>query len=296
MSPLAGNRASTKREVLFKGIFFSCAALSVLTTFGILFVLGKESLLFFLEVNPLRLVTETDWTPLFADKKYGLWPLLAGTVLTSVIALLVAVPFGLLSAIYLSELAAPLTRRVVKPALEVLAGVPTIVYGFFALVVVTPALQEVIPGLGSFNALSAGLVMGIMITPMISSLSEDAIFSVPRGLREGAMGLGATRLSTIFRVVLPAARSGIAASVLLALGRAVGETMIVAIAAGQQPRLTLDPRGAVETMTTYIVQVSLGDTPAASLENRTLFVVGGALFIFTLVINLISRRLVRERT
>jgi len=275
--------------------FLGCAALSVLTTVGIVLVLAWESFGFFREVSPARLFLDTEWTPLFADKHYGIWPLLSGTFLTSAVAILVALPLGLLAAIYLSELAHPRTRRLAKPALEVLAGVPTIVYGYFALVVVTPVLQKFIPGLSGFNALSAGLVMGVMITPMISSLSEDALFAVPKELREGAFGLGASHLSTIFRVVLPAARSGIAAATLLAAGRAVGETMIVAIAAGQQPNLTLDAREAVETMTAYIVQVSLGDTPANSLESRTLFVVGAFLFLFTLGFNVLSRRIIRGR-
>jgi phosphate transport system permease protein len=275
--------------------FLACAALSVLTTAGIVLVLAVESFGFFREVNPLKLIFDTQWTPLFADKHYGIWPLLSGTFVTSAVAIGVALPFGLLAAIYLSELAHARTRRFVKPALEVLAGVPTIVYGYFALVVVTPALQKIIPGLSGFNALSAGLIMGVMITPMISSLSEDALFAVPDALREGALGLGASQLATIFKVVLPAARSGVAAATLLAAGRAVGETMIVAIAAGQQPRLGLDPRESVETMTAYIVKVSMGDTPAGSLEHRTLFVVGGVLFVFTLGINLLSRRVVRGR-
>ena len=205
-----------------------------------------------------------------------------------------ALPFGLMAAIYLSEFAPHWARRILKPTLELLAGVPTIVYGYFALVFVTPVLQSWVPNLAGFNALSAGLVMGIMIIPMISSLSEDALASVPNGLREAAYGLGSTKLSAIFRVVVPSATSGIAASVILAASRAIGETMIVAIAAGQQPRLTLDPRVPIETMTTYIVQISMGDVPAGTLEYRTIFAVGSALFVMTFAMNVFSQRLSRK--
>jgi len=206
----------------------------------------------------------------------------------------VALPFGLLGAVYLSEFAAERVRRVVKPALEILAGVPTVVYGYFALTFVTPMLQNVVPGLAGFNALGPGIVMGIMILPMIASLSEDAIFAVAPSLREAAYALGARKLPTVFRVVVPSAFSGIAAAVILGISRAVGETMIVAIAAGQQPRLTLDPRVPIETMTAYIVQVSLGDTPTGTLAYRTIFAVGLGLFLMTLALNLISHRLRRR--
>jgi len=217
-----------------------------------------------------------------------------GTLLVSGIAMAVSLPAGLLSAIYLSEYANPRVRRIVKPLLEVLAGVPTVVYGYFALMFVTPALQQVIPGLAGFNALSPGIVMGIMILPLVSSLSEDALHGVPTGLREGAYALGATRLQTTLRVVVPAALSGITAAFILAVSRAVGETMVVAIAAGQQPRLTASPLVPVETMTAYIVQVSLGDTPAGTLEYRTIFAVGMLLFLGTFLLNLASAWL-RER-
>jgi phosphate transport system permease protein len=277
-------------EVLLAG----CALVTILTTVGILAVLALESAAFLREVGLTRFLFDTQWTPLFADKHFGIWPLLSGTLLTSLIAISVALPLGLLSAIFMSELTHARYRSVLKPALEVLAGVPTIVYGYFALVVVTPILQNLIPDLAGFNALSAGLVMGIMITPMIASLAEDALYAVPRSLREAAYALGATRVSTIWRVVVPAALGGIGASVILALSRAVGETMIVAIAAGQEPRLTLDPRVPVETMTAYIVQVSMGDIPAGTLEYRTIFVVGCALFLMTLVMNIASFRLARR--
>jgi phosphate transport system permease protein len=287
-----GSRRSSERfaELLLAG----CGLVTVLTTLGILSVLALESLAFLKQVGFVALLFDTQWTPLFSEKHFGIWPLLAGTVLTSAIAIAVALPLGLLSAIFMSELAEARWRKVLKPALEVLAGVPTIVYGYFALVVITPALQRVVPGLGGFNALSAGIVMGIMITPMIASLAEDALYAVPRGLREASYALGASRVPTIWRVVVPAALGGIGASVILALSRAVGETMIVAIAAGQEPHLTLDPRVPIETMTAYIVQVSMGDTPAGTLEYRTIFVVGSALFLMTLCMNLLSYRLARR--
>ena len=236
----------------------------------------------------------TEWTPLFSEKHFGVLPLVAGTFLASAIAMLVALPAGLLTAIYLSEYAAAGVRRIVRPVLEVLAGVPTVVYGFFALVVITPLLQGFVPGLSAFNSLSAGIVMGVMIIPLISSLSEDAMSSVPLSLREAAYGLGSTRFEVATRVVFPAAISGIVASIILALSRAVGETMIVAIAAGQNPTLTLDPRVPVETMTAYIVQVSLGDTPFGSLAYLTIFAVGTTLFLLTFIMNVISHWLVRH--
>ena len=279
------------RERMVEILLAACGLLSIFTTAGIVAVLAFETFAFFREVSLAQFFGDTQWTPLFVDKHFGIWPLLGGTLLTSGIAITVALPFGLLAAIYLSEFARDRFRRTVKPALEILAGVPTIVYGYFALVVLTPLLQSVVPGLAGFNSLSAGIVMGIMIIPMISSLSEDAIFAVPNFLREGALALGATKLQTIFRVVLPSAFSGIAASVILAISRAVGETMIVAIAAGQQPRLTADPRVPIETMTAYIVQVSMGDTPAGTLEYRSIFVVGSTLFLMTLGMNMFSQLL-----
>jgi phosphate transport system permease protein len=263
----------------------------VLATVGIVLVLAIESASLFADIGLSRFFLDTEWTPLFADKHYGIWPLAAGTLLTTAIALAVALPFGLFAAIYLSELASKRTRRILKPTLEVLAGIPTVVYGYFALTVVTPALGRVIPNLAAFNALSAGITMGMMILPLIASLSEDALFAVPQSLREGAWALGASQRATVFRVVLPAAISGVGAAAILAVSRAIGETMIVTIAAGQQPRLTLDPRVPIETMTAYIVQVSLGDTPSGSLEYRTLFGVGAALFVLTLGLNILAQRL-----
>ncbi|MCC6185761.1 MAG: phosphate ABC transporter permease subunit PstC [Chitinophagaceae bacterium] len=277
-----------KKEKIIEGFLFACAAITLLTTIGIIWVLLSQSFSFFKEVSVWDFLTDTQWTPLFADKHFGILPLLTGTLLITVIAMLVALPLGLTIAIYLNEYAPKGFRKVVKPLLEVLAAVPTVVYGFFALVVVTPMLQKLIPGLSGFNALSPGIVMGIMIIPFISSLSEDALYSVPKSLREASYGMGATRLQTAFRVLLPSASSGILASIILAFSRAIGETMIVAIAAGQQPRLTLDPTVPIETITAYIVQVSLGDVPHGSLEYRTIFSAGLALFVFTFLLNNIS--------
>lgn len=294
MSRVRPQRASPLSERVIEVFLFLCGAVSVLTTAGILLVLGYETIQFFSEVSLLQFFGDTEWTPLFAEKHFGIWALVSGTVLTSIMAMAVALPFGLLSAIYLSEFAPSAARRVLKPMLELLAGVPTIVYGFFALAFITPALQALLPDLAGFNALSPGIVMGIMIIPMISSLSEDALHAVPTALREAAMGLGASRLTTILRVVVPSARSGIAAALTLAVSRAIGETMIVAIAAGQQPRFTFDPRVPVETMTAYIVQVSMGDVPTGTLEYRTIFVVGAMLFLMTFSMNVVSQRFARK--
>jgi phosphate transport system permease protein len=281
-------------EFVIERALFLCAAGSILITGGIIFVLLFETVAFLRHVPITEFLFGTVWTPLFYDKHFGVLPLVSGTLLASAIAMIVALPAGLTIAIYLSEYAPDSFRRAVKPVLEVLAGVPTVVYGYFALLFVTPLLQRIVPGLAGFNALSPGIVMGIMILPLISSLSEDAMRSVPGGLREGAYALGATRMQTALRVVVPAAFSGISAATVLAMSRAIGETMIVAIAAGQQPRLTFDPRVPVETMTAYIVQVSLGDTPTGTLEYRTIFAVGMLLFVSTFLLNLLSNWL-RER-
>ena len=281
-------------EFVIERVLFVCAAASILVTIGIILVLVFETLAFLREVPLSEFVFGTVWTPLFFDKHFGVLPLVTGTLLASSIAMVVAVPAGLLTAIYLTEYAPVSVRRTVRPVLELLAGVPTVVYGYFALQFVTPLLQAFVPSLAGFNALSPGIVMGIMILPLVSSLSEDALRSVPNGLREGAYALGATKMQAALRVVVPAALSGISAAVVLAISRAIGETMIVAIAAGQQPRLTLDPRVPIETMTAYIVQVSLGDTPAGTLEYRTIFAVGMLLFVSTFALNLVSNWL-RER-
>jgi phosphate transport system permease protein len=281
-------------EFVIEWALFLCALLSIGTTAGIIIVLAAETFAFLRDVPVTDFLFGVEWTPLFATPRFGVLPLVAGTVLVSAIAMLVALPMGLLSAIYLSEYAPLTVRRVVKPVLEILAGVPTVVYGYFALLFVTPLLQRFIPGMAGFNALGPGIVMGIMILPLVSSLSEDAMQGVPRGLREGAYALGATRMQTSLSVVLPAAFSGITAAFILAASRAIGETMIVAIAAGQQPRLTANPLVPVETMTAYIVQVSLGDTPQGTLEYRTIFAVGMLLFLGTFSLNLVSAWL-RER-
>ena len=281
-------------ESAIEWTLFLCALASVGTTIGIVVVLAVETWAFLREVSIVEFMFGTEWTPLFATPRFGVMPLVAGTALVSAIAMIVAMPMGLLSAIYLSEYATPRLRRTIKPVLEVLAGVPSVVYGYFALLFVTPLLQQFVPGLAGFNALGPGIVMGIMILPLVSSLAEDAMQSVPRGLREGSYALGATKMQTSLKVVVPAAFSGITAAFILAVSRAVGETMIVAIAAGQQPRLTLDPTVPIETMTAYIVQVSLGDTPQGTLEYRTIFAVGMLLFLSTLLLNLASAWL-RER-
>ncbi len=287
-------RAAGKGEKAIEIALLLCAALSIVTTLGVLAVLLFETVSFFSEVGFSAFFADTKWTPLFANKHFGIWPLVSGTLLTSAIAIAVALPLGLMAAIYLSEFASQRTRAVVKPTLELLAGVPTIVYGYFALVFLTPLLQSSIPGVGVFNALSPGLIMGIMIMPMISSLGEDALHAVPNALREGAYGLGASKLSTIFRVVVPAARSGVVAAVTLAVSRAIGETMIVTIAGGAQPNFTFDPRGAVETMTAFIISVSKGDTPTGTIEYQTIFAVGSMLFLMTFAMNVITQRLLRK--
>jgi phosphate transport system permease protein len=281
-------------EFVIEWVLFLCALLSIGTTIGIIVVLTLETFQFLRQVPIVEFLTGTEWTPLFSVPRFGVLPLVTGTMLVSLIAMLVALPMGLLSAIYLSEYAGEGVRRVVKPVLELLAGIPTVVYGYFALLFVTPLLQEFLPTLSGFNALSPGIVMGIMILPLVSSLAEDAMRGVPRGLREGSYALGATKMQTSLRVVVPAAFSGITAAFILAVSRAIGETMIVAIAAGQQPRLTFDPTVPVETMTAYIVQISLGDTPQGTLEYRTIFAVGMLLFIGTFGLNLVSAWL-RER-
>ena len=291
-APLTAPRDLVERAI--GSLLFAAAGVSVLTTAGIVAVLLGESVAFFREVRVFDFLTDTQWTPLFADKHFGILPLLTGTLLTTFIAVVIAVPLGLGAAIYLAELASGPVRRVLKPAIEVLAGVPTVVYGYFALTMVTPTLQGFVPGLSTFNALSAGIVMGVMILPVIASLSEDAIFAVPSALREASYALGAGKLPTVLRVVLPSAFSGIAASVILGVSRAIGETMIVAIACGQQPRLGIDPREPIMTMTAFIVQVSLGDTPHGTIEYRTIFAVGLALFLLTMALNIAAFRLRRR--
>lgn len=275
-------------EKIIEKLLAACALLTILTTVGIILILLVEAIGFFQEVSIVDFLTDTEWTPLFAQKSYGILPLLSGTFLTTMIAISVALPVGLIIAIYLNEYAPKRFKKVLKPMLEVLAVVPTVVYGFFALMIVTPFLKSFIPGLSGFNALSPGIVMGIMIIPFVSSLSEDALSSVPNSLRQASFGMGSTKFQTAFRVMVPAASSGIIVSAILAISRAIGETMIVAIAAGHQPRLTIDPTVPIETITAYIVQVSMGDVPYGTLAYKTIFAAGITLFVFTFILNNIS--------
>ena len=277
-----------------KAALFTCALISVLTTIGIVSVLIFETFEFFKVVSLWRFLTETEWTPLFGNQKFGIMVLVTATFLTTAIAMVVALPVGLMTAVYLSEYAGNRTRRTLKPMVELLAGIPTVVYGYFALLFITPLLRFFYPEIAGFNALSAGLVMGVMIIPTVASLSEDALFAVPRALREGAFALGGTRRQVTLNIVIPGALSGIVASFILGISRAVGETMIVAIAAGQNPQLTLNPFVPIETMTAFIVQVSLGDTPHGTIAYKTIFAVGMTLFLMTLSLNLVSHWFVRR--
>lgn len=275
-------------------LLFLCASVSVLTTIGIVVTLITETYQFFQKVPILEYLFGTKWSPLITPKSYGILPLLNGTLMITVIACLVAIPLGLASAIYLSEYAPKKVRKIVKPILEVLAGVPTIVYGYFALSLITPLIRDIFPSAGVFNALSAGIVVGIMIIPMVSSLSEDAMSSVPRSLRDGAYALGATRFEVALKIVVPAAFSGIVASAVLAFSRAIGETMIVTVAAGATPNLTGNPLDSIQTMTAYIVQVSLGDTPHGTLEYGSIFAVGMTLFVITFILNIFAQYIARR--
>jgi phosphate transport system permease protein len=277
-------RHARERVIVF--LLFLAALSSVAITLGIVGILVYESLEFFKHVSLIDFLTDTQWTPLFDDAHYGILPLLAGTLVTTAIALLVAIPIGTITAIYLSEYAAHRAREIIKPILELLSAVPTVVYGYFALLFVTPLLQKLIPDLPGFNMLSAGLVIGVMIIPYISSVSEDAIRAVPMHIREGSYAMGSTRLQTSLRVVLPSALSGIAAAYILGISRAIGETMVVAIAAGMQPNFTWDPREPAETITAYIVQVSLGDLPHGTVGYQTIFAAGLTLLLMTLVFNI----------
>lgn len=282
-------RQQQLREWIIEKLLFASAIISVFTTLAILGVLLFDAVGFFQQVSIVEFFTETRWTPLFEPQHFGVLPLVWGTVMVTVISLAVAVPFGLGSAIFLSEYAPEWLRKAVKPVLEILAGIPTVVYGYFALTFVTPLLQNFFPQLIVFNALSAGLVMGIMIIPMVSSLSEDAMLAVPESFREGAYALGARKHEVALRIVVPSAFSGIVASFVLAISRAVGETMIVSMAAGSTPNLTLNPLESIQTMTGYIAQISLGEAAAGSLEYKTIFSVGLTLFLMVLVINLIGQ-------
>ncbi len=275
------------KEKIIERLLAFCASITILTTLGILLILLVQAVDFFQEVSIVEFFTDTQWTPLFQDKHFGILPLLSGTFLTSFIAIGVALPIGSVIAVYLNEYAFPGFRKSIKPLLEILAAIPTVVYGFFALNFVTPFLKGFID-ISSFNALSAGLVMGIMIIPFVSSLSEDALHSVPDSLREASYGMGSTRFQTAFKVTVPAASSGIVVSAILAISRAIGETMIVAIAAGHQPTMTMDPTVPIETITAYIVKVSKGDVPHGTIEYNTIFAAGITLFVFTFILNSIS--------
>jgi phosphate transport system permease protein len=287
------SRGREARERVIKVLLTACAYLSIFTTFGIIVVLFEETLRFFLEVSPVEFLTSTQWAPTQGD--FGVLPLVYGTLVATFIAIAVALPVGLLSAIYLSEYAPRGLRRWLKPALEILAGVPTVVYGYFALTFITPFFRDsVFPGIESFNAISAGLIMGVMIIPTVASVSEDAIYAVPRSLREGAYALGATRRETATKVVLPAALSGIVAAVILGISRAIGETMIVTIAMGAQANFGGSPLESMQAMTAYIVQVVGGETPRESVTYKSIFAVGSALFVMTLVLNLVSYWFVRR--
>lgn len=282
------------REGSISGVLLFCTLVSVLTTIGVIVVLGSESASFFREVPLSDFLFGTRWTPLLEPRSFGVLPLVAGTLLIVVGAALVALPLGLGSAIYMSEYASQKTRNWLKPILEVLAGVPTVVYGYFALTFITPILKSIIPQTQIFNAASASIVVGIMVLPMVASLCDDALRAVPNALREGGFALGATRMEVSTRVVLPGALSGVLASFILAASRAIGETMAVTLAAGATPKLTLNPLESIQTMTAYIVQVSLGDTPHGTIEYKTIFAVGALLFVITLGMNLLGQRVLHR--
>lgn len=282
-------------ERAIKGALLACGVVSVATTAGIILSLAFETVEFFRRVPILDYLTGTEWAPTFRPPKFGVLPLVSATLLIAGIAVVVAVPLGLGSAIYLSEYARPRVRKILKPMLEILAGIPTVVFGYFALNLVSLSLlKRFIPGLGPFNALSAGIVVGIAIVPLVASISEDAMRAVPNSLREAAYGMGATKRTVATKVVVPAALSGIAAAIILGLSRAIGETMIVTVAAGLNPNLTADVTQSMATMTAYIVQISLGDTPQTGIAYKTIFAVGTTLFLMTLILNIFSARVVRR--
>jgi phosphate transport system permease protein len=291
---LKRRRSRVLRERAIEAVLFLAALVSVFTTVGIVYVLVKESVVFFQAVPLWQFLSDNQWTPLFDDQHFGIMVLLSGTLTSSTVALSVAIPLGTVIAIYLSEFAHFRLREIAKPFLELLGGVPTIVYGYFALLFVTPLLQRIYPELPGFNLLAAGLVMGVMIIPYVASISEDAMRAVPMHLREGSYAMGATRLQTALRVVFPAAFSGVAAAYILGISRAVGETMILAVAAGMQPNLTFNPLEPAATITAYIVQVALGDLPHGSIGYQTIFAAGLSLMLITLVFN-IAGHLLRKR-
>ena len=295
---LARRNSRRLAERLIEAVLFAAAATSIFVTVGIVYILVTESIVFFRHVSLIDFLTDTQWTPLFDDAHFGIMVLLSGTAVSSIVALGIAIPLGTTIAIYLSEFASARMREIAKPILELLSGMPTVVFGYFALIFVTPLLQRVIPDLSGFNLLSAGLVMGIMIVPIISSISEDAMRAVPMALREGSYAMGATRLQTALQIVIPAAVSGIASAYILGIARAVGETMILSIAAGMQPNLTWDPREPAATITAFIVLVALGDLPHGSVGYQTIFAAGLTLMLFTLSFNILGfwlQRRYRER-
>lgn len=294
MLPIRNRRVRRVKEGLIRSVLFACAAVSVLTTAAFIVVFLFKTIDFFRVVSFAEFFSSTRWAPLSARPSYGIWPLIGGTAVVVSVAMAISLPLGLLSAIYLSEFASERTRRLVKPILEVLAGIPTVVYGYFALLFVTPLLREIFPAIGFWNALSAGFVMGIMILPMVSSLSEDTMHAVPLSLREGAYAVGATKFEVAYRVIVPAALSGVAAAFILAMSRAIGETMIVAIAAGQTPTWPPNLLKPVMTLTAYIVNVATGDHPAGAQIWDSLFAVGSLLFLITLTLNVISHYIVKR--
>ncbi len=287
-------RPPHRRERLIEALLFMAAGLGVVTTIGIVLVLIFQTIEFFQLVSIVDFVTGTKWSASIAPFQWGILPLITGTLLVAVIALIVAIPLGLLAAVYLAEYSSLRTRNLVKPILETIAGIPTIVLGFFAINFLTPVILRPLFGVGTFNALSAGLMVGLLVTPVIASLSEDAMRAVPRGLREGAYAMGATKFEVVRKVVFPAALSGVMASIILAMSRAIGETMIVVIAGGTNPQLSIDPRESVQTMTAFIVQISLGDTPQSSIQFKSLFAVAAVLFLMTFVLNVISNRVIAK--
>jgi phosphate transport system permease protein len=287
-------RPPHRRERIIEALLFLAAALGVLTTIGIVVVLAYQTIEFFRLVSPVEFFTGTVWSASIQPFRWGIVPLLGGTLLVAAIALVVAIPLGLLAAIYLAEYASTRTRNLIKPMLETIAGIPTIVLGFFAINFLTPIVLKPLFGVGTFNALSAGLMVGLLVTPVIASLSEDAMRAVPRGLREGAYAMGATKWEVVRKVVVPSALSGVMASIILAGSRAIGETMIVVLAGGTNPQLSIDPRDSIQTMTAFIVQISLGDTPQNSIQFKSLFAVAATLFAMTLILNIISNRVVAK--
>jgi phosphate transport system permease protein len=292
-TPAPFTRRTPISERLIEAFLFLSAAAGILTTVGIVAVLVFEAVEFFREIPLVDYLTGTVWSASIKPFRFGVLPLVTGTLLVAGLALVIAIPLGLLAGIYLAEYASPRVRTTLKPVLELIAGIPTVVLGFFAINFISPVLlKTLVPGIGGFSVLAGGIVVGILVTPLVASLSEDAMRAVPRGLREGAVAMGATKFEVVRRVVVPAALSGIMASIILAMSRAVGETMAVVLAVGANPQLTLDVRESVQTMTAFIVQISLGDTPAGSLQFKALFAVGGTLFLMTLALNLLSNRVV----